>query len=436
MAKKFLTSINLNRNELQNAVIQNLASAPSTPSEGQIYYDTTLNQLGYWDGTAWVYESGGSGGSYTFTEGLTETSGVVKLGGTTAAGQITVDGEADITFVSGSELSSLADGSAILNLSGSSNSASIGLYDSVLGMNALSFTGSSAALLAYPNSRDDSTSVEPENFLYTGATGILASAPLSEIIPDTSKLDFIIVTAATDLDEIRTRVAELDAAVILKGGWDASAGTFPGADTAQAGWSYIVTTAGTVDGVSFNVNDRLLAITDNASTTVYANNWLKLDYTDQVLSVNGQTGAVVLDADDIDDTSTTSKFVTEADLTTLSNTSGINTGDEVSATTTVEGIVELATTAETQAKADTTRAVTPSGLADFTRKYTGTIGNGSATSIAVTHNLGSQWVTAQAFDASTNELVECDIVLTNSTQVTFGFTLAPASNAIRVVITG
>lgn len=45
-------------------------------------------------------------------------------------------------------------------------------------------------------------------------------------------------------------------------------------------------------------------------------------------SVNGQTGTVVLDADDIDDTSTTNKFVTAGDLTNLSNLSGTNTGDQ------------------------------------------------------------------------------------------------------------
>jgi len=44
-------------------------------------------------------------------------------------------------------------------------------------------------------------------------------------------------------------------------------------------------------------------------------------------SVNGQTGVVVLDADDIDDTSTTNKFVTAGDLTKLSNLSGTNSGD-------------------------------------------------------------------------------------------------------------
>ena len=45
-------------------------------------------------------------------------------------------------------------------------------------------------------------------------------------------------------------------------------------------------------------------------------------------SVNAQTGAVVLDADDIDDTTATHKYVTAADLAKLSNTSGTNTGDQ------------------------------------------------------------------------------------------------------------
>lgn len=45
-------------------------------------------------------------------------------------------------------------------------------------------------------------------------------------------------------------------------------------------------------------------------------------------SVNGQTGVVVLDADDIDDTTTTNKFVTAAHLTLLGNTSGSNSGDQ------------------------------------------------------------------------------------------------------------
>ena len=176
--------------------------------------------------------------------------------------------------------------------------------------------------------------------------------------------------------------------------------------------------------------------------------------TDAVTSVNGQTGIVVLAKGDVglgnvDNTSDANKPVSTAQATAdnlrllkSSNLSDVGNAATAfgnikqAATTTATGVVELATTAETTAKTDTTRAVTPSALADFARKYTATIGDNTATSIAVTHGLGSQWVTAQVFDASTNALVECDITLTSSTQTTFTFAVAPATNAFRVVITG
>ena len=40
MSKRFLTNINLEKNEIQNVVIHKLATAPSNPFEGQVYYNT------------------------------------------------------------------------------------------------------------------------------------------------------------------------------------------------------------------------------------------------------------------------------------------------------------------------------------------------------------------------------------------------------------
>lgn len=49
----FLTNLNLNRNELQNAVIQPLAVAPSSPKAGQIYYNSGDKFIYRFDGDNW-----------------------------------------------------------------------------------------------------------------------------------------------------------------------------------------------------------------------------------------------------------------------------------------------------------------------------------------------------------------------------------------------
>ena len=53
MANKVLTNINLLQNELQNAVIQVLATDPATGKMGQIYYNSAYKALMQYDGTKW-----------------------------------------------------------------------------------------------------------------------------------------------------------------------------------------------------------------------------------------------------------------------------------------------------------------------------------------------------------------------------------------------
>lgn len=104
--------------------------------------------------------------------------------------------------------------------------------------------------------------------------------------------------------------------------------------------------------VAANITDFSEAVDDRVSSLLVAGSNITLTYNDvantltiastggggggggAVDSVNGQTGVVVLDADDIDDTSTTHKFTTAADITKLA---GIEAGAQVNTVNSVAG---------------------------------------------------------------------------------------------------
>ena len=56
------SNIEMNKNQLLEPVIENSASQPSSPVEGQMYYDTTVGdkKMYFYNGSAWV-EMDGSG---------------------------------------------------------------------------------------------------------------------------------------------------------------------------------------------------------------------------------------------------------------------------------------------------------------------------------------------------------------------------------------
>lgn len=121
-----------------------------------------------------------------------------------------------------------------------------------------------------------------------------------DIATDGTKLDLITVTAPVDLDAIAA--AQGPGAVILVGSWDASTGLFP--VSTLIGETWICNQAGAADGIQFEVNDRVTALINNASTFTYFNNWIKTQYSDAVTSVAGKTGVVVLEEADISDLGT------------------------------------------------------------------------------------------------------------------------------------
>lgn len=54
MSRKFLTHVDFSKNEIQNAVLQVLASAPGTPVPGQIYYNSASGRLEFRGAAAWI----------------------------------------------------------------------------------------------------------------------------------------------------------------------------------------------------------------------------------------------------------------------------------------------------------------------------------------------------------------------------------------------
>lgn len=98
----------------------------------------------------------------------------------------------------------------------------------------------------------------------------------------------------------------------------------PKGDTGDAG----ADGADGADGVGVPVGGTTGQVLAKKSNTDHDTEWVAQSGGGAVDSVNAQTGVVVLDADDIDDTATTHKFVTSTDITKLSNLSGTNTGDQ------------------------------------------------------------------------------------------------------------
>jgi hypothetical protein len=85
-------------------------------------------------------------------------------------------------------------------------------------------------------------------------------------------------------------------------------------------------------------------------------------------------------------------------------------------------------------------SVAPGGVSvDHTKVpmiFAANVGDGSTTSVVVTHGLGTRDVQVTLYDSGSDAEVDVDVVHTSTTTVTLNFATAPASNAYRVVIFG
>lgn len=121
MAQKFLTNIDLNKNELQNAKIQNLATAPPSPADGQIYFDTESDSLKVYNGTVWIdlqqqgditevttsggLTGGGASGSVDVSIAILDPAPTGLYGSSSAIPVITVNNKGQVTAASTASIS-------------------------------------------------------------------------------------------------------------------------------------------------------------------------------------------------------------------------------------------------------------------------------------------------------------------------------------------
>ncbi len=182
----------------------------------------------------------------------------------------------------------------------------------------------------------------------------------------------------------------------------------------------------TIDGVTVVANDRVLV---KDQTTGSANGIYLAASGAWTRSLDADANAEV--------TAGLSVMVTEG--TTLADTQWrLTTNDSIVLGTTALVFAQIG--AGTSYTAGTGISIAGSVVSIDTavtvRKFAQTVGDGSAVSIAVTHGFNTLDVQVQVFEIATGATVECDVTRNSVNQVTVGFTTAPASNTLRVLVQG
>lgn len=200
----------------------------------------------------------------------------------------------------------------------------------------------------------------------------------------------------------------------------------------------------TIDGITMASQDRVLVRNQSTQTQngIYVWNGSAVAMTRSLdASTFAELEQAVLTVEEGTDAGTTWRQTQVNGTIDSSNVLFTSFGaSSPAASETTAGIAEIATQAEVDAGTDDARIITPLKLANWSgrlRKVSSSVGDGSATTYTVTHNLNTRDVVVRVYPNSGEyDDVEADVQRTSVNAVAVVFATAPASNAYRVVVLG
>jgi hypothetical protein len=456
---KFLVPIDLTKNELQNAVIQNLASAPGSPVDGQIYYDTT-------DDTFKVYENGVWHDFIPLAQ-KAAANGVASLNGSSLVVQNPANAQ---TTPAGAKIP-LADGGGKIANGWLNTGTGNGLdADTVDGQHA-------SALLARANHTGTQTAATISDFDTQVRTSRLdqMAAPTAAVSMNSQKI--------TNLDtptnpQDATNKAYVDG---LVNGVE----IHPSVRAATTA-NITLSAPQTIDGVSVIAGNRVLVKNqsdpeDNGIYVVAAGAWARASDADTwaelisafVFVEEGTTledTAWVSTVDDGGTLNTDPVVWTQFAAPGSTSASNVGTGvgvydGQVGSDLQFRSILAASSKIDVALVSDDitidvdeaaltldniggTRSISKGGTGQTsaaaaivalggTRKFAASVGNGVLTSIAVNHALNTTDVVVMVKQvASPFAVVYPDVEVTDANNVTVIFTVAPTTNQYRVIVIG